>query len=58
MAEEENAEEIVSELSQNGVCASVIGEVAKPSLGRKMVTRTDEQIELVGRTRDDFGFVG
>jgi len=58
VAEEENAEEIVSELSQNGIHASVIGEIAKPNLGRKIVTRTDEQIELVRRTRDDFGFVG
>jgi len=39
-------------LSQNGVCASVIGEIAKPNLGRKIVTRTDEQIELVRPVSD------
>jgi len=52
VAEEENAEEIVSELSQNGIRASIIGEVTKSSLGRKMVTRTGEQIELVRPVSD------
>jgi hydrogenase expression/formation protein HypE len=52
VAEEENAEEILSELSQNGIRAFIIGEVTKSSLGRKMVTRTGEQIELVRPVSD------
>jgi len=52
VAKEEKTEEIVSELSQNGIHASVIGEIAKPNLGRKIVTRTDEQIELVRPVSD------
>ncbi len=52
VAEEEKTEEIVSKMSQNGIHASVIGEVTKPNLGRKMVTRTREQIELVRPVSD------
>ncbi len=47
VAEEERTEKIVSRLSQKGIHASVVGEVTKPNLGRKMVTRAGEQIELV-----------
>jgi len=52
VAEEEKTEEIVSILSQNDINASVIGEVTKPNLGRKMVTGTGEQIELVRPVSD------
>ena len=52
VAEREKTEEIVSKLSPNGIHASVIGEVTKPDLGRKMVTRKREQIELVRPVSD------
>ena len=45
--EKEKTGEIVDRLSQNGVRASVIGEVTKPELGRKIVARTGETVELV-----------
>jgi len=52
VAEEERTEEIVSRLARNGIQASIIGEVTKPNLGRKMVSRTGEQIELVRPVSD------
>jgi len=52
VAEEEKTEEIVSKLSQNGIPASIIGKVTKPNLGRKMVTRKGEQVELVRPVSD------
>jgi len=52
VAEEEKAQGIVSKLSQNGITASIIGEVTKPKLGRKMVTKTGEQTELVRPVSD------
>lgn len=52
VAEEEKTEEIVNKLSKNDVPASLIGEVTKPNLGRKMVTRTGEKIELVRPVSD------
>ena len=52
VAEEEKTEEIVSKLSQNGIHTSIIGEMIKPNLGRKMVTRTGEQIELARPSSD------
>ncbi|KPV63027.1 MAG: thiamine monophosphate kinase [Candidatus Bathyarchaeota archaeon BA2] len=47
VAEKGKTEEIVSRLSQNGVPASVIGEVTEPKLGRKIVSKTGEKVELV-----------
>ncbi len=46
-AKREKTEEIVGELSRNGIHASIIGEITKSSLGRSIVRRTGEQIELV-----------
>ena len=45
-ATEEKTEEIVGKLLKSGVHASVIGEIKKPDVGRKLVTRTGET-ELV-----------
>jgi hydrogenase maturation factor len=47
VAKKENTKEIMNRLSQNDVPASVIGEMTKPMLGRKMVSITGEKIELV-----------
>jgi len=47
VAKEEKTEEIVNRLSQNGVDASIIGDVVKPAMGRKIVTRVGEEVELV-----------
>jgi len=52
VAEEEKTEEIVGKLSQTGIHTSIIGEMTKPNLGRKMVTRTGEQIELARPVSD------
>ncbi len=52
VAEEKKTEEIVNRLSHDGFHASIIGDVTKPNLGRKMVTRTGEQIELVRPVSD------
>jgi len=52
VTEEEKTEEILSKLSQNGIPASIIGEVTKPNLGRKMVTKKGERIELVRPVSD------
>jgi len=52
VAEKEKTKEIVSRLSQNDVHASVIGEVTKPELGRKMVSKTGEKVELVRPVSD------
>ena len=46
-ATEEKTEEIVGKLSQKRIRVSIIGEVTKPDLGRKMITKEGEQIELV-----------
>ncbi|MDH5461363.1 MAG: AIR synthase family protein, partial [Candidatus Bathyarchaeota archaeon] len=45
-ATEEKTEEIVGRLSKNSVHAAVIGEIRKPELGRKLVTRSGE-IQMV-----------
>ncbi len=52
VAKEEKTEEILDELSQNDICASVIGEVTKRNLGRKMVTKKREPINLVRPVSD------
>jgi hydrogenase expression/formation protein HypE len=52
-AKSEKTDEIVSKLLRNNVHRSIIGEVVKPELGRKMVMRTGEEIELVRPTSDD-----
>jgi len=52
VAEEEKTEQILSKLSQNDIHASVIGEVTKPNLGRKMVKKKGEKIELVRPSSD------
>ena len=46
-AEKEKAKEIVNRLSQNGVYASIIGEITKPDLGREMITRSGKKVDLV-----------
>ena len=51
-ATEEKTEEILSKLSQNGIRASIIGEVTKPNLGRKVVTEKGEKIGLVRPVSD------
>jgi len=45
-AEKEKSEQIVSSLLQNGIYASIIGEITKPERGRKMVTRSGEKVDL------------
>jgi len=52
VAEEEKTEEILSKLSQNDIHASMIGEITKPNLGRKIVTRMGEKTELVRPVSD------
>lgn len=52
VAKEEKTKEIVSKLSQNSIHTSVIGELTKPSLGRKMVTREGKEMELVRPVSD------
>jgi hydrogenase expression/formation protein HypE len=52
VAEKGKTEEIVSMLSQNRVPASVIGEVTEPELGRKIVSKTGEKVELVRPVSD------
>lgn len=52
VAKEEKTEEILCELSQNDICASVIGEVTKHSLGRKMITKKGVLINLVRPASD------
>lgn len=47
VTEEEKAKEIVARLSHNDIHASIIGNVIKPSLGRKVITKERKQIELV-----------
>jgi len=47
VAERKKTEEIVNKLSQNDVPASVIGEVTKPELERKIISRTGEKVKLV-----------
>ena len=45
-AEEDRAEVIVEKLSQNGIDASIIGEVTSSGSGRRMVVKKGEEIEL------------
>ncbi len=45
-AEKEKSEEILGNLSRNGVYASIIGETTKSEYGRKMVTRSGEKVDL------------
>jgi len=52
VAEEEKTDEIISSLSRNGVQASIIGEVIEPALGRNLVTKAGEKIELVRPVSD------
>jgi hydrogenase maturation factor len=52
IAEKGKTEEIVSRLSQNDVPVSVIGEVTKPELGRKMVSKTGKKVKLVRPVSD------
>jgi hydrogenase maturation factor len=52
VAEKEKSEEIVSDLSHNGVYASIIGETTKSAYVRKMVTRNGEKIDLVRPVSD------
>ena len=47
VAEKEKAEEIIRALTGNGVQASIIGEIAEAGLGRNLVTKAGEKIELV-----------
>jgi len=52
VAKEEKTKEIVSELSQSSIHASVIGAVTEPTFGRKMVRRDGKEIELVRPVSD------
>ena len=52
VAEEEKTDKIISSLSRNDVQASIIGEVVEPALGRNMVTKTGEKIELIRPVSD------
>jgi len=52
VAEKENTEEILNKLSQNGIRASIIGEITKSNLGKEMVTQTGEKTELVRPVSD------
>jgi len=47
VAEEEKAGKIISSLLQNGIQASIIGEVVESMLGRNLVTKAGEKTELV-----------
>ena len=47
VAKEEKAGKIISSLLQNGIQASIIGEVVESVLGRSLVTKAGEKIELV-----------
>ena len=47
VAKKEKTDGIVTRLSQNGVRASIIGEITKSDLGRKMIRKTGEKIDLV-----------
>lgn len=49
---EEKTKKIVSKLSQNNIHASVIGELTKPTLGRKIVTREGKETELARPVSD------
>ena len=46
VAKEEKAGKIISSLLQNGIQASIIGEVVESVLGRSLVTKAGEKIEL------------
>jgi hydrogenase maturation factor len=50
-AAKKKTEEIIGELLKSGVQVAVIGEMTKPELGRKLMTRTGEK-ELVKPTSD------
>jgi hydrogenase maturation factor len=51
-AEEERAMEIVSRLSQNGIDASLVGEMTKPGSGRILVTKEGKKIALIRPVSD------
>jgi hydrogenase expression/formation protein HypE len=52
VAEESKTEDIISSLSKNGIQASIIGDVTKPSLGRNLVTKAGEKTELARPVSD------
>ena len=52
VAEEAKAAEILDNLSNNGVQASMIGEVVAPELGRTLVTEAGEKTELIQPASD------
>ena len=47
VAEEEKAETIIQNLKNEGIEASIIGEVTNPEQGRNLITETGEKTELV-----------
>ena len=51
-ADKGKSTEIVSRLLQNGIYASIIGEIIKPELGRKMIMKTRKKIDLVKPVSD------
>ncbi len=52
VAKEEKTDKIISNLSNNDVQSSIIGEVTKPALGRNLVTRTGEKTRLIRPVSD------
>ena len=51
-ASKEKTEEIVNKLSKNNVYASIIGEITKPELGRKIVINNQKKIDLIRPVSD------
>jgi hydrogenase expression/formation protein HypE len=52
VAKEEKTDKIISSLSKNNIQSSIIGEITKPAIGRNLLTKTGEKIELVKPVSD------
>jgi hydrogenase expression/formation protein HypE len=52
IANQDNADQIVKNLAEKGIQASIIGEVTKAKHGRNLITETGEKTELVRPTND------
>ncbi|MCJ7614505.1 AIR synthase-related protein, partial [Candidatus Bathyarchaeota archaeon] len=52
IAEKEKTDEILGNLSRNGVQTSVIGEVTEPASGRNLIIKTGKKTELVRPVND------
>ena len=51
-AEEDQTDKIIGSLSNNGIQASIIGEINERALGRNLVKKTGEKTELVRPVSD------